>query len=178
MKSSPPPASGHGTLPWTRSCFVCGIDNPHGLHLRSHFDGQVVTLRYRPRPADLGYRHIIHGGITGTLLDEVMTWSAILAAHRMCVAAEFTTRLKKPISLGMDLLFRAHVSRANSKLILTTGEVLTLSGELLGGADGKYLPMPPGQFALCQDDFIDDPTAIPLSSILSTPQAEPPYAPS
>jgi acyl-coenzyme A thioesterase PaaI-like protein len=165
-----------GTLPWTRSCFVCGIDNPHGLHLRSQFDGHFVTLRYRPRAADLGYRHIIHGGLTGTLLDEVMTWSAILAAHRMCVAAEFTTRLKKPVSLGMDLVFRSQVRRATSKLILTAGEVLTHAGELLGGAEGKYLPMPSDQFALCQADFVDDPKAIPLSIILSPPEPLPPHA--
>ncbi len=167
MKSPLPPPSVSGILPWTRSCFVCGAENPHGLHLRSHFDGQRVSLRYHPRPADLGYRHIIHGGITSTLLDEVMTWSAILASRRMCVAAEFTTRLKKPISLGMSLVFNAQVSRAGSKLVLTAGEVLTDSGELLGGAEGKYLPMPPQQFALCQTDFIADPSAIPLSAILS-----------
>jgi len=139
------------------------------LRLKSHFDGQAVFLNYRPRPADLGYRHIVHGGITGTLLDEVMTWSAILAARRMCVAAEFTTRLRKPIALDMDLRFRAHVTRATAKLILTAGEVLDAGGEVLGRAEGKYIPMPADQFTLCQKDFVESPDAIPLAAILAPP---------
>lgn len=166
MTPSPPC---QGMLPWTRSCFVCGVENPHGLHLRSHFDGHTVSLRYRPRPADVGYRHIMHGGLAATLLDEVMTWSAILAARRMCVAAEFTTRLIKPISVEMDLTVRAQIRRANSKLILTAGDILGVSGDILGSAEGKYLPMPPHQFSLCQADFIEDPASIPLASILSLP---------
>ena len=105
------PGKLHGALPWTRSCFVCGQDNPHGLHLRSRIENGRVMLDYTPREADLGYKHIVHGGIAITLLDEVMTWASIVAARRICVAAELATRLKKPIHVGQTLRVEGWVVR-------------------------------------------------------------------
>ena len=115
------PGKLQGALPWTRSCFVCGQDNPHGLHLRSRIENGRVMLDYTPREADLGYKHIVHGGIAITLLDEVMTWASIVAARRICVAAELATRLKKPIRVGQTLRVEGWVIRQTSRLILTEG---------------------------------------------------------
>ena len=70
-----------GTLPWTKSCFVCGQENPHGLHLKCRVDDGQVILEYTTQERDLGWRSIVHGGIVMTLMDEVMTWAAILAAR-------------------------------------------------------------------------------------------------
>ena len=67
-----------GTLPWTKTCFVCGEDNPNGLRLRSRVEGDRIVLSHVTRDSDLGYRHLVHGGISMTLLDEVMTSFAIL----------------------------------------------------------------------------------------------------
>ena len=143
-----------GTLPWTRSCFVCGQDNPHGLHLRSRLEDGRVILEYTPREADLGYKHIVHGGIAITLLDEVMTWASIVAARSVCVAAELTTRLKKPILVGHALRVEGWVTRHTSRLILTEGVLLDSSGQPLLTAEGKYMPMPKDQIELTQKDFV------------------------
>lgn len=156
----------HGTLPWTRSCFVCGQDNPHGLHLRSRIEDGRVILDYTPREADLGYRHIVHGGIAITLLDEVMTWASIVAARRVCVAAELTTRLKKPIRVGQLLRVEGWVTRQTSRLILTEGVLLDSSGQPLLTAEGKYMPMPKDQIELTQKDFVISPEAISPDEIV------------
>ena len=149
-----------GTLPWTRSCFVCGQDNPHGLRLKSRMEDGMVVLDYTTRERDLGWRHSVHGGITMTLLDEVMTWAAILSARRACVAAEVTTRLKRPIDMGVTLRVEGRVTTARPRLHLTEGRVLNPEGTVLATASGKYVPMPAGQYALCEDDFITDPASI------------------
>jgi acyl-coenzyme A thioesterase PaaI-like protein len=49
--------------PNSRMCFVCGIDNPIGLHLRFYTDdeGRCVA-RFRPRPEHQGYPSHLHGG--------------------------------------------------------------------------------------------------------------------
>jgi acyl-CoA hydrolase len=73
-------------------------------------------LDYQPREADLGSRHIVHGGLAITVLDEVMTWAAILAAGRVCVAAELTVRLKQPIRLGLQLRVEGWVAEADPRL--------------------------------------------------------------
>ncbi len=159
-RESESPGGPRGTLPWTRSCFVCGQDNPHGLHLKSRVEDGRVVIDYVTREADLGYRHIVHGGIAMTLLDEVMTWAAILAARRVCVAAEMTARLKQPIRVGHALRVEGWVTRAASRVLLTEGRILGADGSILMAASGKYMPMPEDQLKLAEKDFVEDPDTI------------------
>jgi uncharacterized protein (TIGR00369 family) len=166
-KSSPlEPCKLQGVLPWTLSCFVCGQDNPHGLHLRSRIENGRVLLDYTPRKADLGYKHIVHGGIAITLLDEVMTWASIVAARRICVAAELVTRLKKPIRVGQTMRVEGGVVRRTSRLIMTEGVILDSDGRTLLTAGGKYMPMPNEQIELTQKDFVISPEAIHPDDLL------------
>ena len=57
--------------PNSRMCFVCGVDNPIGLHLSFYTDdaGRCIA-RFRPRPEHQGFPGWLHGGIASTLLDE------------------------------------------------------------------------------------------------------------
>jgi acyl-coenzyme A thioesterase PaaI-like protein len=52
-------------------CFVCGIDNPIGLHLAFYTDddGRCIA-HFHPKPEHQGYPGQLHGGIISALLDE------------------------------------------------------------------------------------------------------------
>ena len=150
-----------GTLPWTKRCFVCGEENPHGLRLRSRVENGVVYLDYTTREADLGWKSIVHGGITSTLLDEVMTWAAILAARRACVSAEFSVRIKKPIRIHQAVRVEGRVVDQKSRMILTEAVLRDTDGNPLAGASGKYLPMPASELTICKEDFVSTPHSIP-----------------
>ncbi len=156
----------NGLLPWTRSCFVCGQDNPHGLHLRSRLENGRVVIQYTARDEDLGYRHIVHGGIAVTLLDEVMTWAAIVSARRVCVAAELTARLKRPIRAGQTLRVEGWVTRVSARLVLTEGVILDDAKQPLLSAIGKYMPMPEEQIRLTEKDFVHSPDVIRPEELL------------
>ena len=158
--------NGKGTLPWTKSCFVCGEDNPHGLHLRSRIEGDRVVLDYTTREADLGYNHIVHGGIAITLLDEVMTWAAIVAMKKVCVAAELSARLKEPLGVGESICVEGRVTRLSQRLCVTEGVIRRADGRILFNATGKYMPMPSEQVNLTEKDFVESPGAIRPSEIV------------
>jgi len=155
------------TLPWTRSCFVCGQDNPNGLRLNSRREDGLVVIDYTTRDVDRGWRHIIHGGIAITLLDEVMTWAAIIQARCACVSAEISTRLKKPITVGQTLRIEGETAGGKARLILTEGRILDESGVVLATATGKYLPMPAENLALCEKDFVITDDCIQPSEIFN-----------
>jgi uncharacterized protein (TIGR00369 family) len=149
-----------GVLPWTRSCFVCGQDNPRGLRLRSRLENGIVVLEYTTRETDLGWRHLVHGGVSMTLLDEVMTWAAIIAARKACVAAEMTSRLVEPVAAGCLVRAEGWVTTARSRLVLTEGRLQGDAGKVLARASGKYVPMPAEQVTLCASDFVTSEGAI------------------
>ena len=156
---------GH-TLPWTRSCFVCGEANPRGLNLRSRLEGDGVVLEYTPRETDLGWRHLVHGGIAMTLLDEVMTWAAIAGARRACVAAEVTVRLRQPIHVGRKLRVEGRAVTIRPRLIVTEGRILDSELRVLVEASGKYMPMPADQVPLCSEDFVAGPDTVDLDELM------------
>jgi uncharacterized protein (TIGR00369 family) len=125
-------------------------------------EGDRVVLDYVPREADLGYRHIIHGGISMTLLDEVMTWAAILTLRRASVAAEVTVRLKRPVAAGRAIRVEGWIREARSKLVMTEGQLVDDQRQVLVTATGKYTPMPAAGLPLCVKDFVESPDALRL----------------
>ena len=96
-------------------CFVCGQDNPDGLHLDFEPEGRagvrttcVIPERFQ------GFAGIAHGGILATILDECMVntvWLRGVAA----VTARFEVRLRRPVRLGARVTFRAEVRRESAK---------------------------------------------------------------
>jgi acyl-coenzyme A thioesterase PaaI-like protein len=148
-------------LPWTHSCFVCGQDNPHGFDLRPRVEEGRVVVEHTTRIEDSGWRGVMHGGLTMTLLDEVMTWAAILASNRGCVSAEFTTRLKQPIRAGQRIRVEGWAGEPRRKLILAEGRVLSDNGELLAEAQGKYVALSEEQSAGFEKDFVKSESALP-----------------
>ncbi|MEI6563134.1 MAG: PaaI family thioesterase [bacterium] len=151
-----------GTLPWTKTCFVCGQDNPHGLKLRSRVEGDTVVLNHVPRAADLGYRHLVHGGISMTLLDEVMTWAAILTFKGASVAAELTVRLKQPVVAWKPIRIEGWITLDKARLVATEGRIVDANQIVLATATGKYVSMPGEGRHLCVEDFVDSDEAIYL----------------
>jgi acyl-coenzyme A thioesterase PaaI-like protein len=57
--------------PNSRMCFVCGVDNPIGLHLKFYTDddGRCIA-RFLPKPEHQGYPGQLHGGLISTILEE------------------------------------------------------------------------------------------------------------
>lgn len=157
-----------GALPWTKSCFVCGEHNARGFHLRSRLEDGRIVAEYTTRPHDVGYKHLVHGGILMTLLDELMTWAAILETGRVCVAAEMTSRLREPVAVGHRIRVEAWVAKNARRLILAEARALDAgTGAVLNEAAGKYIPVANEQAALQADDFVHSPATIPPEAILA-----------
>lgn len=157
----------NGPLPWTKSCLVCGEHNARGFHLRSRLENGIVIAEYVTKPHDVGYKHLVHGGIIMTLLDELMTWAAILETGKVCVAAEMTSRLREPVGVGHRLRIEAWVSKNARRIILTEGRALDAeTGTILNEATGKYIPVVSEQATLHATDFVHDPSTIQPEKIL------------
>ncbi len=146
-------------LPNTRSCYVCGIENPIGLRLGFESDDArtVAETRFSFRPEFAGFRDTVHGGAIATVLDEVMVWAIGVAAKQFVYCAELTVRYQRPVRPGAELVARGEVTEdRRGRLFIARGELRDASGQLLAESTGKYLPVPAAVGAQVLEDFVGE----------------------
>lgn len=119
-------------------CFVCGQKNEIGLKARFYWDGSKAISEVTASELYSGYKDIFHGGITSTMLDEVMI-KAILAQDINVVTAEMTIRFKQPVYIGDQLRFEGKLTGQKGPLFLTEGKAINQKGEIVALAKGKYV---------------------------------------
>ena len=129
-------------LPHTRGCFVCGLHNASGLRLDFETDGVVATTRFTPGPEFCGFRNTLHGGITATILDEVMVWACGVRTRRFAYCAELNVRYLRPGMTGEALTATGRlVENRKGRLFLAEGELQNQAGEIVATSSGKYIPL-------------------------------------
>ncbi len=128
--------------PSSRSCFVCGRENPVGLKVRWDQDSErqeirgVVTL---PEHFN-GYPGVAHGGIVAAVLDETAGRSILIDGgfDELMVTAKLEVVYRRPTPTGVPLtavgrLVRRTESRAEAEaeLLLPDGSVAARATVLL-----------------------------------------------
>ncbi len=106
--------------PNSRMCFICGVENPVGLHLHIYETAPgVVESTYVAPPHFQGYPGVLHGGIVSAILDE-LSGRSLMGSDPMSPRFMFTARLEikyrknVPIGVPLHVVGRAGKSRARS----------------------------------------------------------------
>ena len=141
-------------LPHSKSCFVCGSQNRSGLNLRFFTDGRMVQARFIPCAEHNGFAGLVHGGITATVLDEVMVWACAVSQKRFCFSAEMTVRYLKPIQTGTEIIARGEMlQNKRDRIYLARGELLNAQGASWRIPVPMYMPIQDLDPAILLDDF-------------------------
>ena len=76
-------------------CFGCGSENPFGLRLSFEMDDGKLSAEFTPAEHHQGWPGVVHGGIIGSLLYEVMeNWPYMNGTVTMMRSMD--TKLRKP----------------------------------------------------------------------------------
>ena len=67
-------------------CYGCGRLNPHGLQIKSYWEGEEAVCRYTPRPYHTAIPGYVYGGLIASLIDCHSTGAASAAARRSASA--------------------------------------------------------------------------------------------
>jgi uncharacterized protein (TIGR00369 family) len=146
------------TLPHSRSCFVCGDSNPIGLKLRLETDGRIVQTHFVPGSELVGFKQTMHGGIVGTLLDEVMAWACAVQTKKFAYCAELTVRFLHPVRPDEELVVTGEVvNNRRGRIFEAKSELRDRSGKVLATATGKYLPVRLADTTDMATDLVVDP---------------------
>ncbi len=127
-----------------KHCFACGGENKYGLHLKFTMDkDNVMHTEFIPQKHHQGFKDIVHGGLIGLILDEIMVNPAWKMGKNI-VTAEFSVRLKKMAKTGEKLLFSGWIDREDGRIIYTKAEAKNESGAIIATASAKCLRIKEG----------------------------------
>jgi len=104
-------------------CYVCGSENPAGLHITFARDGAAgCRAEYIARPDHVGWPGLIHGGMLFTLMDEAVAWALIYAGLRG-VTARCEAQFRRPATVGSSLVITGRVVESSRRLVRTRAEI-------------------------------------------------------
>lgn len=126
-------------LPSYDACYVCGMTNPLGLHIRfvAHPAGEV-RADFSPGESFAGYDGIVHGGVISALLDELTGWTVSLGSGLLAVTADLEVRFVAPVRLGGRYFGSARAGEERGRLRLAQGSLCDEDGRVCARASGKY----------------------------------------
>lgn len=129
----------------SRKCFVCGLENPAGLHL--HFYESApgeVTAHYTVQEQHQGYPGIVHGGIVAAMLDEVTgrVHMGSTTNPRFMFTARLDVRYRKPVPVGEPLRLVGVAGDSKSRTATAKGYLYGPEGDLLAEAEAILINVP------------------------------------
>jgi acyl-coenzyme A thioesterase PaaI-like protein len=145
----------HGLQPNSRMCFVCGIENPVGLRLRTYeiTPGEVEATFTAPEHFQ-GYPGVLHGGLVASLLDE-LCGRALMgtdpASTRFMFTAKMDVKYRRHVPTGVPLRIVGRAGKTKARTAEAwAGIYHGQSGDLLAEATALLINVAPELFDMSQ----------------------------
>jgi acyl-coenzyme A thioesterase PaaI-like protein len=130
--------------PSSLNCFVCGTQNPCGLHLKFYSDGPgqvaadtTVPDRYQ------GYPGVVHGGIVAAMLDEVAGRAHMEGdPPRFMYTARLELRYRRNVPVGQPLRLVGQALKSKGRTATASGMIYDQDGNLLAEAEALLVDIP------------------------------------
>jgi len=126
----------------SKNCLVCGVDNDFGLKTRFYeTENDELIAVFKPLAEHQSYPNVMHGGISATILDEVIGRAIMMTTDSATfgVTIELNVRYKKPVPLGTELKAVSRITKDRGRIFEGTGELYLPNGEVAVEAEGKYM---------------------------------------
>lgn len=131
-------------------CFICGLENPVGLHLHIYeVEPGVVETSYTAPDHFQGYPGVLHGGIVAAILDEVSGRAHMgpPEAPRFMYTGRLEVKYRKNVPIGRPLKIIGRAGRARARMAEAWGGIYDAeTGELLAEANVLHINVPAEQF--------------------------------
>lgn len=128
-------------------CFVCGPDNPIGLHLSFRLEDGACVSEFTPGENHQGYPGVIHGGMLYAVLDDVMAnWLYLRGARAYTAKCEI--RYRRPAREGEKLELVGRQTARKRRLVEMEGIAKRASdGEVVAIATATFVVIDEAEFA-------------------------------
>jgi uncharacterized protein (TIGR00369 family) len=119
-------------------CFVCGHQNPQGLHVDFSVNEREKTISASHLFAETyqGYAGIVHGGILSLVLDEAMVKLAYMLGLPS-VTGEITVRFPSPLHTFEKVLIQGRIVRVERRIIIAESRAENMNGTVVAEGRGR-----------------------------------------
>ena len=112
----------------TNHCFGCGRDNPIGLKLDMKMERDHCVAYFTPKAEHESYGDRMHGGLTSTLLDEVMGDYVFRIAGKPAYTARLEIRFRSAIRIGETVKVEGWPEVHRGRLFIMKGKITHADG--------------------------------------------------
>ena len=135
--------------PNSRMCFICGLENPVGLHLHIYeTEPGVIEATYIAPEHFQGYPGVLHGGIVASILDELAGRSHMGSdpmLPRFMFTAKLEVKYRKNVPIGKPIKIVGKAGKSRGRLAESWSGIYC-EGELLAEANAMLMNVPQDQF--------------------------------
>jgi uncharacterized protein (TIGR00369 family) len=133
--------------PSSRSCFICGRENPLGLKARWESDRKTNEVRTHvviPEHFN-GYPGVVHGGIITAILDEAMARSVLVEGgfDDLLVTAKLEVTFRRPTPTDTPVTAVARLLRRVGTRAIAEAELRLADGTVTARAEATMAKPPP-----------------------------------
>ena len=116
-------------------CYGCGTENPHGLQIKSYWEGDEGVCIWHSQEKYQGWPKVLNGGILATLIDCHSMGTALAHAYRLerrsmgstpiyrYATGTITVRYLKPTRNDRPIELRARVTAVKGRKTTLTCDV-------------------------------------------------------
>jgi acyl-coenzyme A thioesterase PaaI-like protein len=137
--------------PNSKMCFICGLENPVGLHLHIYeVEPGVIETTYTAPEHFQGYPGVLHGGIVGALIDEVSARAQMGSDPndpRFMFTAKLEVKYRQNVPIGKLLKIVGKAGKTRSKSAEAWAGIYNAeTNELLAEGNTLLINVPDEQF--------------------------------
>ncbi|MGD8368391.1 MAG: PaaI family thioesterase, partial [Desulfobacterales bacterium] len=141
-------------------CFACGPANDCGLKMKFFTDDQAVFSWLEVAGHHRGWDRLIHGGVTSTILDEIMSWAAIYLLKKVILTKQMTVEFLRPVTVGSRLRAEGRVRDISKpREAIMEGRLYDDRETLCARSEGRYALLEPkvaAKFNLMGAEALED----------------------
>ncbi len=122
-----------------KECFACGLENPHGLHMKFETNGIQLRSKLKMEKRFRGWSNLIHGGILSTILDETMGWTVLCLTKQFMLTKGMKVAFKKPVRIGMEITVNGYIKEhVSQNKIVVVAEIRDEKDNICASSEGLF----------------------------------------
>jgi acyl-coenzyme A thioesterase PaaI-like protein len=119
-------------------CFVCGADNPRGLHMNFTSHDGVTSGHFTIRSELESFSGVAHGGILTTLLDSAMSrW--LYDREIYALTAIIKVRFRRPVAPGEKIFVEARKKQHRGRRYYMVSRLSDKKGMEVASAEAVFV---------------------------------------